>query len=80
MAAPEQQMKQDWSTTLIPTTEAFWREKKNDRKTYPADKNSIRNRVALLITNIKFTEIKPEMELRRRRTWRNCSGLWDTRW
>ncbi|KAF1394109.1 hypothetical protein PFLUV_G00023090 [Perca fluviatilis] len=54
--AAEQQMKQDWSTTLIPTTDSFWTEKKNDRKTYSAEKNSIRNRVALLITNIKFTD------------------------
>ncbi|XP_031152457.2 caspase-1-A-like [Sander lucioperca] len=54
--AAEQQMKQDWSTTLIPTTEAFWMEKMKNRKTYPAEKNSIRNRVALLITNIKFTD------------------------
>lgn len=24
-------MEQEWSTTLIPTTDAFWREKQNDR-------------------------------------------------
>ncbi|XP_034723716.1 caspase-1-A-like [Etheostoma cragini] len=52
--AADQQMNIVWSTTLIPTTEAFWMEKVKDGKTYPADKNSIRNRVALLITNIKF--------------------------
>ncbi|XP_032360468.1 caspase-1 [Etheostoma spectabile] len=52
--AAEQQKNEVWSTTLIPTTEAFWMEKVKDGKTYPADKNSIRNRVALLITNIKF--------------------------
>ncbi|TDH14839.1 hypothetical protein EPR50_G00025140 [Perca flavescens] len=56
MAGKKQQMKQDWSNTLISTTEAFWTEKKNNGKTYPAEKNSIRNRVALLITNIKFTD------------------------
>ncbi|XP_056297035.1 caspase a-like isoform X2 [Pseudoliparis swirei] len=56
--AAEQQMKQDCSATLIHTTEAFWREKQNDRNIYPAAKNSMSNRVALLITNIKFTDEK----------------------
>ncbi|XP_040901684.1 caspase a [Toxotes jaculatrix] len=49
------QGEQEWSTTLIPTTEAFWREKQNDNSIYPVTKNNMRNRVALLITNIKFT-------------------------
>ncbi|KAK2847304.1 hypothetical protein Q5P01_010303 [Channa striata] len=43
------------SATLIPTTEAFWRAKENDKSIYPVTKNNIRSRVALLITNIKFT-------------------------
>ncbi|XP_034404041.1 caspase-1-like isoform X2 [Cyclopterus lumpus] len=54
--AAEQQMKQGYSTSLIHTSEAFWREKLND--IYPVAKNSISNRVALLITNIKFTNEK----------------------
>ncbi|KAK9528644.1 hypothetical protein VZT92_012796 [Zoarces viviparus] len=54
-AQPEPQTKQQWSTTLIRTSEAFWREKLNDTDIYPAAKSSMRNRVALLITNIKFT-------------------------
>ncbi|XP_070826079.1 caspase a-like [Chaetodon trifascialis] len=53
--AAEPQMEPEWSTTLIPTTNVFWREKQNDRHVYPASKHSIKNRVALLITNIKFT-------------------------
>uniref|UniRef100_A0A8D3CI47 Caspase-1-like n=1 Tax=Scophthalmus maximus TaxID=52904 RepID=A0A8D3CI47_SCOMX len=47
---------QGGSTTLIPTTEDFWRAKRNDKNIYTVTKNNIRNRVALLITNIKFTD------------------------
>ncbi|CAK6963463.1 caspase a-like [Scomber scombrus] len=54
--APEPQMDEEWSTTLKPTTDAFWREKLNDRSTYTVTKDCIRSRVALLITNIEFTE------------------------
>ncbi|XP_031705749.1 caspase-1-like [Anarrhichthys ocellatus] len=54
--AAEPQTKQQWSTTVIRTSEAFWREKLNDRDIYPAAKHSMSNRVALLITNIKFTD------------------------
>ncbi|XP_054452409.1 caspase a-like [Anoplopoma fimbria] len=54
--AAEPQMDQEWSTTLIRTSETFWKEKLNDRNIYPAPKKSISNRVALLITNIKFTD------------------------
>ncbi|XP_067450972.1 uncharacterized protein [Thunnus thynnus] len=56
--AAEPQTEQEWSLTLIPTTEAFWREKQNDKRIYPAAKKSIMSRVALLITNIKFTDEK----------------------
>ncbi|XP_038550295.1 caspase-1-like isoform X2 [Micropterus salmoides] len=55
LEAPKEQ---NWSNALIPTTEAFWCKKQNDRNIYPAAKSSIRNRVALLITNIKFTNEK----------------------
>ncbi|XP_053176715.1 caspase-1-A-like [Scomber japonicus] len=54
--APEP-LKDEWSTTLKPTTDAFWREKQNDRRTYNVTKETIKSRVALLITNIKFTEV-----------------------
>uniref|UniRef100_A0A3Q3JG96 Uncharacterized protein n=2 Tax=Monopterus albus TaxID=43700 RepID=A0A3Q3JG96_MONAL len=47
-----------WSTTLVPTTEAFWSEKVKDKTIYPVTKKSIGNRVALLITNIKFADEK----------------------
>ncbi|XP_041653396.1 caspase a-like isoform X2 [Cheilinus undulatus] len=53
-AAPIQE--QGWSTTLISSTEDFWREKQNDTSIYPVTKDSIKSRVALLITNIKFTD------------------------
>ncbi|XP_075892327.1 caspase-1-like [Nelusetta ayraudi] len=42
-------------TTLNPCTETFWKMKQKDKKVYPADKHAMLNRVALLITNIKFT-------------------------
>ncbi|XP_075952895.1 caspase a-like [Anarhichas minor] len=54
--AAEPETEQQWSTTVIRTSEAFWREKLNDRDIYPAAKPSMSNRVALLITNIKFTD------------------------
>uniref|UniRef100_UPI0037E81C83 caspase a-like n=1 Tax=Semicossyphus pulcher TaxID=241346 RepID=UPI0037E81C83 len=52
--AADSQQEQKWSTTLISSTEAFWRKTQNDRDIYPVTKESIRSRVALLITNIKF--------------------------
>ncbi|XP_047449344.1 caspase a-like [Mugil cephalus] len=47
---------QEWSDRLKLTTEVFWKLKQNDKDVYPAGKSNIRNRVALLITNIKFKE------------------------
>ncbi|XP_053170229.1 caspase a-like, partial [Scomber japonicus] len=55
-SAAESLTDKGWSTTLIPTTDEFWREKQNDRRVYTVTKNSIRHRVALLITNIEFTD------------------------
>nr|WJN24709.1 caspase 1 [Lateolabrax maculatus] len=52
-AAP--QMEKEWSATLKSSTNAFWMEKLNDPSIYPVTKESIGNRVALLITNITFT-------------------------
>ncbi|XP_049913659.1 uncharacterized protein LOC126398392 isoform X1 [Epinephelus moara] len=49
---------QEWSITLNPATESFWMDKVKDNNVYPVDKKSIKNRVALLITNIKFTDEK----------------------
>ncbi|KAI3354221.1 hypothetical protein L3Q82_018766, partial [Scortum barcoo] len=54
--AAEPPKEQEWSTTFIPTKEAFWKEKQNNRNVYPADKESMKSRVALLITNIKFNK------------------------
>ncbi|XP_033986890.1 caspase-1-like [Trematomus bernacchii] len=57
-AAPEPQLGQDGSGTLIHSTKDFWKGKQGRRDTYPADKESMRHRVALLITNIKFTDTR----------------------
>ncbi|XP_056230977.1 caspase a-like [Seriola aureovittata] len=54
--AAEPQTKQEWSTSLIPTTKEFWEKKQNDRDVYPVTKNNIKSRVALLITNVRFTD------------------------
>ncbi|XP_062417629.1 caspase-1-like [Pungitius pungitius] len=56
--AAEPKVEQKWSTKLIPTTEDFWREELNNRDIYPTDRNARSNRVALLITNINFTDEK----------------------
>ncbi|KAM9359205.1 caspase-1-A-like [Symphorus nematophorus] len=56
--AAEPNMKEKWSTTLIPATDAFWTEKRNDTHIYPVNTESIRSRVALLITNIQFANEK----------------------
>ncbi|KAI9538712.1 hypothetical protein NQZ68_012365 [Dissostichus eleginoides] len=55
-AAPEIKLEQEYSGTLIPSTKAFWTGKQGQRDTYPAAENSIRHRLALLITNITFTD------------------------
>nr|XP_046245207.1 caspase a-like isoform X2 [Scatophagus argus] len=57
-AQPEPPVEQEWSASLIPTTDTFWREKLNDKHVYSVTKKSIKNRVALLITNIKFANEK----------------------
>ncbi|XP_037630608.1 caspase-1-like isoform X2 [Sebastes umbrosus] len=56
MKAAGPQMKQEWSTVLLPTPKEFWEKKLKDSDVYAAAEKSIRNRVALLITNIKFTD------------------------
>ncbi|XP_037124202.1 caspase-1-A-like [Syngnathus acus] len=45
-----------WSTKLIPCKRPFWNSKKNDPEIYPVTEESVRSRVALLITNIKFKD------------------------
>ncbi|XP_022062834.2 caspase a-like [Acanthochromis polyacanthus] len=52
--AAQVKMKTEWSTTLVHATDAFWNEKQKDPNIYPVEEKSIANRVALLITNIKF--------------------------
>lgn len=54
-AGPVQE--QGWSTTMISSTEDFWSEKQKT-KIYPVTRESMRSRVALLITNIEFTDKK----------------------
>ncbi|KAK5884000.1 hypothetical protein CesoFtcFv8_020267 [Champsocephalus esox] len=55
--APEPQLGQDGSGPPINSTEDFWKGKQGQRNTYPAAKESMRQRMALLITNIKFTTL-----------------------
>ncbi|XP_019729802.1 caspase-1-A-like [Hippocampus comes] len=50
------EVERQWSTTLIPCKRKFWNARKNDQKIYPVNKESKKNRVALLITNIKFKD------------------------
>ncbi|XP_061136719.1 caspase a-like isoform X2 [Syngnathus typhle] len=45
-----------WSTNLNLCKNSFWNSKKNDSEIYPVTKESVRSRVALLITNIKFED------------------------
>lgn len=52
-AAP--QIEQQHRTPPIPATDSFWKSKLSDGHVYPVSKDSIKNRVALLITNIEFT-------------------------
>uniref|UniRef100_H3DRC4 CARD domain-containing protein n=1 Tax=Tetraodon nigroviridis TaxID=99883 RepID=H3DRC4_TETNG len=42
-------------TDQHPSIDAFWQEKQNDKNVYPGTKKAISNRVALVITNITFT-------------------------
>ncbi|XP_034556905.1 caspase-1-like isoform X3 [Notolabrus celidotus] len=53
--ASKPQQEPEWSTKMLPSTDTFWREKQDDTSIYPVTKDAIRSRVALLITNIKFT-------------------------
>ncbi|XP_077421703.1 caspase a-like isoform X2 [Vanacampus margaritifer] len=53
-AASEEE--RQWSDTLIPCKWTFWNSKKNDSKIYPVTKESMKSRVALLITNITFKD------------------------
>ncbi|XP_029963846.1 caspase-1-like [Salarias fasciatus] len=46
----------EFSDKLIPTTEAFWRQQQMDDDVYPVFKPAKKQRVALLITNIKFQD------------------------
>ncbi|XP_043974641.1 caspase a-like isoform X2 [Gambusia affinis] len=47
---------QSGSTPSVSSVEEFWKSKENDPEVYPVTQTSFRNRVALLITNIKFSE------------------------
>lgn len=52
---PKLQQEQQWSAKLVPCTDEFWRKKQDDKSIYPVTTEAMRSRVALLITNIKFT-------------------------
>ncbi|XP_023146917.1 caspase a-like [Amphiprion ocellaris] len=55
--AAQVKMETEWSSTLVHATDAFWNEKRKDPNIYPVEEKSIGNRVALLITNIKFAHL-----------------------
>ncbi|XP_030007443.1 caspase-1-like [Sphaeramia orbicularis] len=57
---PAEPKEQSWSDTLQTTTHTFWIEKQNDPDNYPVTKESIGNRIALLITNIDFKDQRIE--------------------
>uniref|UniRef100_A0A3Q2CE51 Caspase-1-like n=1 Tax=Cyprinodon variegatus TaxID=28743 RepID=A0A3Q2CE51_CYPVA len=46
------------SAPSVSTVEEFWKLKRDDSKVYPVTQDSFRNRVALLITNMKFSDQK----------------------
>ncbi|XP_041849843.1 caspase a-like isoform X1 [Melanotaenia boesemani] len=54
-AQPAAQPQIDPSTPAILTVQEFWEKMKNDKDCYPVRKTSYENRVALLITNIEFS-------------------------
>lgn len=56
--APDPREPPEWSDTLIHTTEQFWKMKMDDKSIYHVTKDAFKNRVALLITNMKFTDGK----------------------
>ncbi|XP_008424030.1 caspase-1-like [Poecilia reticulata] len=49
---------QSGSASSVSSVEKFWKSKQDDPGVYPVTQTSFRNRVALLITNIKFSEEK----------------------
>ncbi|XP_029963845.1 caspase-1-like [Salarias fasciatus] len=52
----------EFSDKLNTTTEAFWRQQQMDDDVYRVEKANIKNRVALLITNIKFRNERDNRE------------------
>ncbi|XP_051814262.1 caspase a-like [Acanthochromis polyacanthus] len=54
--AAQAKMETESSTTLVHATDGFWNEKQKDPDIYPVHKKSIEKCVALLITNIEFTD------------------------
>lgn len=49
---------EQWASSLLTTPDGFWKMKTKDNSVYPVSVNSIRNRVALLITNIHFADAR----------------------
>ncbi|KAM4742128.1 caspase a-like [Anableps anableps] len=57
-SAPSGPVDQKGLASPVSSVEEFWKSKKDDPKVYPVTETSFRNRVALLITNINFSEKK----------------------
>ncbi|KAM9733610.1 caspase-1-like [Menidia menidia] len=57
LAQPDGKPQKDEGSSFTPTSsiESFWKTRQNDPDTYPVTKTAFGNRVALLITNIKFS-------------------------
>uniref|UniRef100_A0A3B3WWW0 Caspase a n=1 Tax=Poecilia mexicana TaxID=48701 RepID=A0A3B3WWW0_9TELE len=47
---------QSGSASSVSSVEKFWKSKQDNPEVYPVTQTSLRNRVALLITNVKFSE------------------------
>ncbi|XP_032446457.1 caspase-1-like isoform X1 [Xiphophorus hellerii] len=51
---PAPQNQHAWSNSLVTTTDSFWNEKRKSKDVYAVSDESLRSRVALLITNRNF--------------------------
>ncbi|KAM4742069.1 caspase a-like [Anableps anableps] len=55
---PAPQKQHGWSNTLVTTTDSFWNEKRKSNDIYTVSYESLRSRVALLITNRNFANTR----------------------
>ncbi|XP_054901665.1 caspase a-like isoform X1 [Poeciliopsis prolifica] len=55
---PAPQNQHAWSNSLITTTDSFWNEKRKSKDVYAVSDESLRSRVALLVTNRNFADAR----------------------